>query len=811
MDQYGVPEAEEKYELLEFINRGSFGDVHKVRRKNDGAIYAMKVMPPSEIQGSVRERMHAQALEEARLFKGLPKCEHLVRCEEYFSSPTYVLVIMEYVDGNDLCTCFANRTLHFTEANCKLYIRQILMGVCSMHEREMVHLDLKLDNALVHVREDGTALIKLTDFGFTKQFRKEDVLMNRLGTKEYMSPEIILRSQCGKPADMWAIGIILYAILRGRFPFGVKLIERGITASHIHRGLNLRRLLPGVSDECRDFIRRLLVADPNARMKIMDALEHKWFKETRSTEEEELDLEALRGRERRTLLLTHVPYLPQMFNAGAQICKVLEGFGERDVTLEVAGAEEGVDSVILLILSDEKRRDDVAAFLSAQARKDDALLDYIARHELQRIMTMFHRHPGFHLHFILQIIQKMCTIEMYREMVARFPEFVPMLCEYYESTEDSLTQLDTASVLSLLISNDVAAVIMIGSPRVVKKLLSDLGNMKAEARMLHMERMANCSLRIADRVLNFACSDMQEHITCAQLVHIMCTQTRFQETWKACDVFSRTFHALQSKIREIVKDESKSLPDEFVVEYLCILYDIWTTERRWTQKSRSVEEEELFECLCRQDEIVLNRAKNRSFVSFHWEALKEELDIASFELHFESRAPIVNAFTLSPDMRIRPSNMHIADDSLIESQFLALSDASAVCKGSSKCTYFEVELLRGLEVHIGWMSLEMCDIEGRVLPIGKEPGSVGLFCSQERVYFGKPFVCTPGHRFREGDRIGSHWNPADGSVRWFLNGEEIRLSDKSRLPSLYDVVPAVSLSGGAIAGLKFFESFEDAV
>jgi hypothetical protein len=707
------------------------------------------------------------------------------------------------VDGHDLCTCFSNRSLHFTEANCKLYVRQILKAVCSMHEREMVHLDLKLDNALVHVRDDGTVLIKLADFGFTKQFRKEDVFMNRLGTKEYMSPEIILRSECGKPADMWAIGVMLYAILRGKFPFGVRLVERGITSSHIHRGLHLRRLLPDVSDECRDFICKLLVADPLARMDIMHALEHSWFQETRPTEE--LDLDALRGRER-TLLLTHMPYLPHIFNSGAQICKVLEGLGERGVTLEVAGAEEGVDSIILLILSDKDRRNDVAAFLSAQARKDDALLAYLAQHELQRIMTMFQRHPGLHLHFILQILQKMCTIEVHREMVARFPEFVPMLCDYYLSTEDSLNRLDTASVLSLLLQDDVAAVIIAGNPFVVKSLLFDLQSMRADSHFVMMGRMANCSLRIGDRVLNFACSSMQEHITCAQLVHIMCTQTRFEETWSACDVFSRTFHALESKTREVLKDENGVLCDEFIVEYLCTLYDIWTTERRWTCKTRSVEEVEVFEFLCSQYDVTLGRAKNRSFVSFHWEALKEELDIASFERHFDARAPVVSAFTLSPDMRIRPSNMHIADDSLIESQFLALSDASVVCGGSLRCTYFEVELLHGVEVHIGWMSLETCDIEGRVLPIGKEPGSVGLFCSQERVFFGigKQFVCTPGRKFREGDRIGSRWNPSDGSVDWFLNGDGVQLSDKERLPSFYDVVPAVSLSGGAVARLEFF-------
>jgi hypothetical protein len=69
--------------------------VHKIRRKEDGCMFALKVMPPPHIPEPTRGQLYLKAIGEAKLSKNLPTSKHLVKCVEYFSSPTHVLVVME--------------------------------------------------------------------------------------------------------------------------------------------------------------------------------------------------------------------------------------------------------------------------------------------------------------------------------------------------------------------------------------------------------------------------------------------------------------------------------------------------------------------------------------------------------------------------------------------------------------------------------------------------------------------------------------------------------------------------------------------
>lgn len=85
-----------------------------------------------------------------------------------------------------------------------------------MHASEIIHRDIKLDNILV----DTDLNIKVIDFGFAIQIQRGSKLNIFCGTPNYMSPEILAKKEYyGQPSDVWAAGIVLYAILNGTFPF----------------------------------------------------------------------------------------------------------------------------------------------------------------------------------------------------------------------------------------------------------------------------------------------------------------------------------------------------------------------------------------------------------------------------------------------------------------------------------------------------------------------------------------------------------------------------------------------------------------
>ena len=82
----------------------------------------------------------------------------------------------------------------------------------------VVHRDIKLDNILL---EEGTRMVKLIDFGFSVLVAAPNQRLKVFcGTPSYMAPEITKKSDYeGMPVDMWAVGVLLYVMLVGQFPF----------------------------------------------------------------------------------------------------------------------------------------------------------------------------------------------------------------------------------------------------------------------------------------------------------------------------------------------------------------------------------------------------------------------------------------------------------------------------------------------------------------------------------------------------------------------------------------------------------------
>ena len=86
-----------------------------------------------------------------------------------------------------------------------------------MHENNIIHRDLKLENILI---DTSNLNIKLIDFGFAIKISNQKKLTIFCGTPSYMCPEIVKKIEYfGKPADIWALGILLYVMLYGKFPF----------------------------------------------------------------------------------------------------------------------------------------------------------------------------------------------------------------------------------------------------------------------------------------------------------------------------------------------------------------------------------------------------------------------------------------------------------------------------------------------------------------------------------------------------------------------------------------------------------------
>ncbi|XP_004697659.1 testis-specific serine/threonine-protein kinase 5-like [Echinops telfairi] len=156
------------------------------------------------------------------------------------------------------------------EDEARRLFRQLVSAVAHCHSSGIVHRDLKCENILL----DEQGLLKLTDFGFANCSGLKNALLSTFcGSVAYTAPEILMsKKYAGERADLWSLGVILYAMVTGKLPFK----ER-----QPHRMLHLMRRGPtfrqGLSSECQDLIRGLLQLRPDARLDLQQVAAHRWM------------------------------------------------------------------------------------------------------------------------------------------------------------------------------------------------------------------------------------------------------------------------------------------------------------------------------------------------------------------------------------------------------------------------------------------------------------------------------------------------------------------------------------------------------
>ena len=134
------------------------------------------------------------------------------------------------MDGADLCFEIEKRATAgfvYSESVASHYMRQILDAVRYCHQSNVIHRDIKPHCVLLSSKENS-APIKLGGFGIAIQLPEEEedneennplITSGRIGTPNYMSPEVVQRLPYSKSVDIWGCGIVLFVLLSGYLPF----------------------------------------------------------------------------------------------------------------------------------------------------------------------------------------------------------------------------------------------------------------------------------------------------------------------------------------------------------------------------------------------------------------------------------------------------------------------------------------------------------------------------------------------------------------------------------------------------------------
>ncbi|KAK7237363.1 protein serine/threonine kinase [Aureococcus anophagefferens] len=271
------PPIGEDYAIGERVGGGRFSNVFRATRKDGGAAVAIKRVakagaPPHEIAG-IRDEVSVLRL---------ARHPNVLRLLDVYEDDDHVDLVLQLVAGGDLQKRLDGRP-PLAEGAARAVLRPLCDATAYLHELGIIHRDLKPENILVG---DRWCDVVVADFGLSKVLLGAETLRDAVGTLCYVAPELLEGAQYTQTVDTWALGVILFLMLRGRLPFDGDS-EDEIAARIRRADLGDVRAWTGVSRTAKDLLLRLLTIAP-FRLPARDALTHPWFR-ARDPDEEPRD------------------------------------------------------------------------------------------------------------------------------------------------------------------------------------------------------------------------------------------------------------------------------------------------------------------------------------------------------------------------------------------------------------------------------------------------------------------------------------------------------------------------------------------
>ncbi|XP_038681845.1 mitogen-activated protein kinase kinase kinase 1-like isoform X1 [Tripterygium wilfordii] len=247
----------------ELLGSGSFGTVFE-GYTDYGFFFAVKEVSLLD-EGSQGRQSILQLQQEISLLKQF-KHENIVRYLGTDKDETKLYIFLELITKGSLAKLY--HKYHLKDSQVSVYTKQILNGLKYLHERNVVHRDIKCANILVH----ANGSVKLADFGLAKATKLNDVKSSK-GTALWMAPEVVnLKNHgYGLAADIWSLGCTVLEMLTGQPPYSH--LEGMQALFRIGRGI-LPPVPTSLSGDAQDFIFKCLQVDPNDRPTAAQLLDH---------------------------------------------------------------------------------------------------------------------------------------------------------------------------------------------------------------------------------------------------------------------------------------------------------------------------------------------------------------------------------------------------------------------------------------------------------------------------------------------------------------------------------------------------------
>jgi serine/threonine protein kinase len=286
-DEYPVtiPAHFSGYTFGSIIGTGSFSVVILATQDETGDPYAVKILAR---QFLVDHNFVGQFQRELTLFSSFQH-PNIVRFNAVADDENLIYIIMEYCPIGNLHQLIVTEGA-LTECLARNIARQILEAIAYLHTRRVAHRDLKPENILI----GANLSVKLADFGFSREDSGCFLFKTQCGSPLYAAPEVVSNLPYdGSSADMWSVGVIIFALVTGRIPWEDAQNQRklfyDIQTARYHIPDNL-------SPNLTNLLNGLMNPQPMMRFTASQALTHPWIVDSPSSVRKESPIAGIRAR-----------------------------------------------------------------------------------------------------------------------------------------------------------------------------------------------------------------------------------------------------------------------------------------------------------------------------------------------------------------------------------------------------------------------------------------------------------------------------------------------------------------------------------
>ena len=273
------------YRMRKYIDKGAEGSIWLAERCNGGALVAVKVPLKRSIS----------LAHEAKMLRAAAGSPYVMQCLDFLvlqeGGATREYLVLECMHGGSLVNHIVERETAgkpLREDETRACVARMLRGLRDLHAANVPHRDFKPDNTLLAAAGDVRS-VKLADLGHAKEAATPSLrtfTIRGRGTPLYNAPERVDAAGEGytAAADVWSLGVTLFAMLTCSFPFGSLEAPAHVTARAIlhdswrpRPGSAAAARLGACSAACSDLLDAMLQKHPAQRITVAAALAHPWL------------------------------------------------------------------------------------------------------------------------------------------------------------------------------------------------------------------------------------------------------------------------------------------------------------------------------------------------------------------------------------------------------------------------------------------------------------------------------------------------------------------------------------------------------